>query len=243
MLNGDQFLYRSVSRKLRALVGTDKYGPGAQLPSAQDLAKEFGVSTITIRRAIRDLILEGHLVGRQGRGVFVASRRKITRRLLKEDGISTLEDDLRKAGMKPSIQELDLTLAPSGDDKGLDRNNAGIGYRLDRIVLADDEPVALDRIWFPRHLVDPSQLRGHLERSIIQVRNSEFDHIDFCIEGSTATEEQAAFLKIVTGFPVLVIRFALIGTDGRPLFVGRTIARADRFEYQFRATPPVHKPK
>lgn len=243
LLGSDRFLYRSVSRNLRNLIDAGIYGPGAQLPSAGELAKEFGVSTITIRRAIRDLSLEGHLIGRQGLGVFVANKRKITRRLLRADSIAPLEDDMRKAGLRPSIEELDLMLAHSGDAGAFELGELGIGYRLERIILADDEPVALDTIWFPQNLGDVSKIRGHFVMSLIQAQKIKFEHIDYQFEGSTATDEQAALLKVMTGFPVLAIRYAGMGKGGVPLIVGRTISRADRFVYEFCARPNEHRAK
>lgn len=118
----------------------------------------------------------------------------------------------------------------------------GIGYRLERIILADDEPVALDTTWLPRDLVDVSQIRDHFVMSLIQAHKS-FNHIDYQIEGSTATESQAPLLKIIAGFPVLAIRYAFIGKSGEPLAVGRTISRADRFVYEFCARPREHRSK
>lgn len=80
------------------------------------MADYFGVSTITIRRAIRDLSFEGLLVGRQGLGVFVANRRRIVRVLSPNKGVS-FEDDLRKIGLIPSMRVLQLTLAdPNNGD-------------------------------------------------------------------------------------------------------------------------------
>ncbi|RAO03905.1 winged helix-turn-helix domain-containing protein [Micromonospora saelicesensis] len=52
------------------------YSPGSQLPSGRVLADEYDVSQSTISRAVGKLRKEGVLVGRPGRGVFVAESRK-----------------------------------------------------------------------------------------------------------------------------------------------------------------------
>ncbi|MEU1602280.1 winged helix-turn-helix domain-containing protein [Micromonospora matsumotoense] len=49
-----------------------RYPPGSQLPSGRDLADDYGVSQSTISRAVARLREQGVLVGRPGRGVFVA---------------------------------------------------------------------------------------------------------------------------------------------------------------------------
>ena len=55
----------------------DKMTPGDQLPTEPVLCKEYGVSRITIRRAVEDLIRDGRLVREQGRGTFVSEPRYI----------------------------------------------------------------------------------------------------------------------------------------------------------------------
>ena len=76
-----QFLYRVVSQTLRERIANGPYQHGSRIPGVDELAKEFGVSTITVRRAIRDLTLEGMVIGRRGLGLFVASRPRIVRML------------------------------------------------------------------------------------------------------------------------------------------------------------------
>ncbi|MGY3372005.1 DNA-binding GntR family transcriptional regulator [Bradyrhizobium sp. GM2.4] len=236
-VGNDGFLYSSVSRKLKNLIDLGTYKPGAQLPSAIELAKEFGVSTITIRRAIRDLSLEGRLIGRQGLGVFVASKRKIVR-VIEMD----YEDTFRKAGVKLGIRVLQLTLTDGSDDGPVELGKLGTGYRLDKIILADDEPVVLDSTWFPKKFGDLliPRIREQMVTSLMEAHTT-FDHIDYQIEGSTATEEQAALLKVVPGFPVLGVQYTAIGKGDTPLFVGGSVSRSDHLVYQFRTRQKVHR--
>ncbi|MER7167735.1 winged helix-turn-helix domain-containing protein [Micromonospora sp. NPDC000207] len=55
-------------------IAEGKLPPGSQLPSGRAMADEYGVSHSTIQRAIATLRKQGVLVGRPGRGVFVAER-------------------------------------------------------------------------------------------------------------------------------------------------------------------------
>jgi DNA-binding GntR family transcriptional regulator len=220
------------------------YQPGARIPTVGQLAAEFGVSTITVRRAIRDLSLEGRLTGRQGLGVFVARRQRMMR-FLRVDGIAPIEEDMRRSGFEPSVQDLDMTLIAGDRDafpKPRGRRNTAT-YRLERILLADGEPVALDTVWLPRWLGDTlkSELPGHFVMSLIGAHGIAFDHIDYDLEGATASEAQASLLNVMTGFPLLVIRYTPIGLDGLPMLKGRTTSRADRFTYQFCVRPGAHR--
>lgn len=63
--------HRDISKKLRADVAAGQYGPGDQLPSEPQLAREFGVSRPTISRALRDLVDENLIERRPGSGTYV----------------------------------------------------------------------------------------------------------------------------------------------------------------------------
>lgn len=66
-------LYESVKEKIKSAIHLGIWKPGEVIPSELDLADRFGVSQGTIRRAVRDLAVEGILVKQQGRGTFVMS--------------------------------------------------------------------------------------------------------------------------------------------------------------------------
>ena len=64
-----RYLYVQVADELRSRIDSGQY-PG-RVPSSYDLADELGVSHLTVRRALEQLISEGLLVARQGRGTFI----------------------------------------------------------------------------------------------------------------------------------------------------------------------------
>ena len=69
-------IYRQITDQIcRALV-TGKLVPGEQMPSVRVLAEELVLNPNTIGRAYAELIREGVLEGQQGKGVFVAARRR-----------------------------------------------------------------------------------------------------------------------------------------------------------------------
>ncbi len=241
-----RFLYRTVSQALRDRIAGGRYEPGSRIPSVDELSLEFGVSSITIRRAIRDLSLEGLLLGRQGLGVFVATKRRIVRSLT-ADHIAPIEEDVKHAGLEPGIRELDMSVVSAEGEPAL-RPLAATGrafYRLERVLLADGESVGLDTVWLPRRLGDrlKNDVRGHFIMPLLASHGIAIDHVDYRFEAATATDLQAGLLDIVTGFPLLVIRFTPIGADGVPVMAGRTTTRADRFAYEFCGRPKAHLAK
>ena len=65
--------YLRIARVLSERIQSGEYQPGGQLPNERQLAKEFGVSLMTLRRAMQVLGERGLTSSQQGRGTFVRS--------------------------------------------------------------------------------------------------------------------------------------------------------------------------
>lgn len=231
-----KYLYRSVTDALRKRIIEGSYPAGKRLPAVSELSREFGVSTITVRRAVRELTLEGLLVGRQGLGIFVAQKKRIIRSL-SVDRIIPIEKDMEAAGTHAHLEAMGTTVVPYHDEPFLvdlaQRQKKLL--RLERKLFADNEPVGLDFIWMTRQLGQKfgSEMHGDFLVSKLSRIGIDVRQIDYHVEATTATEAQATALGIVTGFPLLVIRFFPVDDTGKTILVGETTTRADCFTYKF----------
>jgi len=97
--------YQEIAHTLRERVSAE--GPGHVLPSESELSAEFGVSRVTVRRALETLRDEGVLDSRQGFGWFVATA-PLQQRL---GSLDTIEAQLEARGVNA---ELRLHTWPSG---------------------------------------------------------------------------------------------------------------------------------
>ncbi|MGT2515817.1 GntR family transcriptional regulator [Sphingomonas panni] len=68
----DTPLYLQLARSLRDHISDGGIGPGGALPSERDLSEMAGLSRVTVRKGIQQLIDEGIVVRKQGSGTFVA---------------------------------------------------------------------------------------------------------------------------------------------------------------------------
>ena len=67
-------LYRQLKSLLLHQIESGELRPGDMLPSLRQLCREYGVSLITVRRALQELVSEGRLQSQQGIGTFVTDR-------------------------------------------------------------------------------------------------------------------------------------------------------------------------
>ena len=82
---------------------------GEAIPSERQLCADLGVSRLTVRAALDDLVRDGMLVRRHGSGTFV-SEPKIAQELT----MTSFTEDMRRRGMVPGSRTLDLHVSPAG---------------------------------------------------------------------------------------------------------------------------------
>jgi len=134
-------LYQQLQRTLRQAIETRVLGPDDALPPERDLASDFNVSRITVRKAIDGLVSEGLLVRRQGSGTFVCAR--VEKNFSK---LTSFSEDMRARGRNPRSVWLRKSAGTVTPEEALTlRSSPGTPvYRFHRIRFADDAPMALE---------------------------------------------------------------------------------------------------
>ncbi|HEV7715075.1 MAG TPA: GntR family transcriptional regulator [Steroidobacteraceae bacterium] len=134
-------LYQQLQRTLRDAIERRLLGPDDALPAERDLATDFDVSRITVRKAIDGLVSEGLLVRRQGSGTFVCAR--VEKNFSK---LTSFSEDMRARGRTPRSVWLRRSAGTVTPEESLTlRSSPGTPvYRFQRIRFADDAPMALE---------------------------------------------------------------------------------------------------
>ncbi len=66
-------LYQQIYDEIKDAIEKGVYAPKERIPSELELAEQYEVSRITVRRAVEELCSDGYLVQQQGRGTFVST--------------------------------------------------------------------------------------------------------------------------------------------------------------------------
>src|SRR5450631_3067045 len=140
-----EILYLGIARALRDQLGSEGYGPGQVLPSEGSLALTFGVSRVTVRKALERLTAEGLIDSRQGFGWFVVAvplRQSL-------DTLITIDAQFEAAGRRPERRLLKFSFT-----RPEPRARAVLGCNstllVSRLNLADDEPIGRNSAWVPQ---------------------------------------------------------------------------------------------
>src|SRR5207253_7485577 len=87
----------------------DRLDVGAAIPSERRLSTDLGVSRLTLRAALDELVREGYLVRRHGSGTFV-SEPKIAQQLT----LTSFTEDMRRRGMVADSRTISLENVHAG---------------------------------------------------------------------------------------------------------------------------------
>ena len=136
-----QPLYRQIQAVIRDAVADRTLRPDDALPPERELAAEFGVSRITIRKALEGLVAEQVLDTHHGSGTFVRSR--VEKNFAQ---LTSFSEEMQARGMTPSSRWISRSEGTVSPEEALTlRSSPGTRvYRFSRVRLADDSPMAIE---------------------------------------------------------------------------------------------------
>lgn len=207
--------------------------PGDKLASERTLAQEHGLSRMTVRQALTDLVNSGALYREQGRGTFVSARK------MQQRNIASFSETVRMRGFKPStrIMEFQSFIPPESIAKRL--MTEGEVFRAMRIRLADETPVAVEEVFIPAHIcpgIKKSDLLGSLYSLITNTYGHKIGSADSAISALLPGARFQEYLQVTRQTPLLKVNSLYYLASGAPLYYERAIYRTDMYEYNVRIT-------
>lgn len=203
-------LYRKLQYDLKSQIIAGIYSEGDLLPSESELQQSHGVTRSTIRQALGELVKEGYIRKRQGKGSIVIRRQRRTLGLLSVKGFSEVVSGQKMAVntvmlRKPVITRWDEPFFyPLGE---LERK-AGCIF-LKRIRCVEAEPVMLETTYLPNNnlprFCNRPLVNGSLFETLSVNYALEITRVEQDLRAITADEDAAALLKVNPGSPLLLI--------------------------------------
>ncbi|WP_201724218.1 GntR family transcriptional regulator [Bradyrhizobium centrolobii] len=224
-LRASRSLHESVRQETLNRIKNGTYLPNIPIPSTATLSREFGVSPITIKRALRDLQAIGAVTAIAGKGTFVKEQRRSLIDL--SDGIACWETaNIRLISIaKEKISDPAMEMFnPPGD--------AMLCVRK-MIFFAGEPPLAYDFTYLSPDVDDATidkfgtrPVTEALGRHGIRIRN-----ISYLIDASTAARQVAKAFAIPNGYPMLRRLYKITTTKKGLTIFGILQAPFDRLSY------------
>lgn len=225
-------IFAQVKSAIGEAIGSGELQPHRRIPSERELAALFGVSRMTIRQALLEMIGEGTLYTRSGKGTYVAER-KIAQPLQR---LTSFTQDMAARGLRPSSRLLgaDLLPAPIELAHALSIPAGSELVRIRRLRLADGQPLAIETSHLP-HARCPGVLDHDLQQhSLYELLRDryglELASAKQTIEAASPTEDERELLEMPAGVPVLRIHRFTSNGDGMVCEFVQSAYRGDRYQ-------------
>jgi len=164
-LSRDSFepLYYQIREDIREKINSKIYPPNSLIPSEAELCQIYGVSRVTVRRAILDLAQENMLTRGKGKGTFVSE----TYGLTSTRGVQGFTQELLGLNMRPSAKFLNCKIRKpdSAVRQNLELDEGDNVITISRLRFVNNEPCMVEVMNFPYKLV-PEMEKEDLEQSI-----------------------------------------------------------------------------
>lgn len=233
--------YIEISNDLRKHILKDNiYHPNDQLPCGPELCAEYGVSKMTIKKALDILVEEGLIYKKRGLGTFVKGLS--SQELVNiEKTYNNFHQPLtgfsiqnRKKEVESKVLEFIITLPTPQIASSLRISIEDFVYKIIRVRSLDGEPCVVEETYMPIDVI-PGLKMAHLESSIYtyirEVLNYEIQSSHIRIRARGASEFIAKNLNIKNGSAVAEVEQIAYLDNGMPFEYSFSTHNADRYEF------------
>lgn len=226
-------LYVQLKEILQEQIRSGVWKPGDRIPSEEAIRERYAVSRATVRQALSELELDGHLVRHQGRGTFVCQP-KIETSL---HNFYSFTQDMKARGLKPESRLImfDLVLRDSiaSEVFGLDKREPLV--KMVRLRLANEEPIMLETTYLPERLVPDMKEEDVSNQSLYSLLEERYELVLAraveSFEPVLIDEFASKMLEVPKGSPALFLERVGSLANGQRVELSQSIVRGDRCRY------------
>ncbi|MCL4779429.1 MAG: GntR family transcriptional regulator [Gammaproteobacteria bacterium] len=230
-------LYHQVYLALRQKILNGECDPKLALPGEHQLAAQYGVSRVTVRRTLEALELEGLVSRRRGIGTFPveqAAERQERYNIGGLIGQAPGQSAGQSARTEATTVSIDVMPAPTEVAAQLGPQHANV-TRIVRLRSAGNVPYTVMSAWLPqpvagtlgRRALQSDSLPMALEQAGMALARAEHS-----ITATIADDRVASQLQVPVGAPLIAMRTLFSDANDTPVALIEALFRPDRYEYR-----------
>src|SRR5712692_2376749 len=223
--------YYQLKEIMRERILAGEWKAGDLIPSERELSEKYGISRMTVRQAITDLVNDGLFYREQGKGTFV-SQRKITQQLIHLTGFT---EDIRARGQRPDTKILSAQMHPADETTAekLGITPGTLIFRLQRLRLADGEPLAIELSQISFKGCEKLLKEDLEQNSLYRVLETKYGILlmeaDQELEAGLVGNEEAQLLNPSVGSPVLFTRRLTYTERNQPIEYAKAVYCGNKY--------------
>lgn len=228
-------LHSQIHAFLRQNILSDELKSDQHIRSERELAEEFQVSRMTVRQALNALRNEGLIYQRRGKGTFVSSRKLDVH----SRNLNGFSDEMRRRDLRPKSKVLRMETEKAAREVA-DKLNLEIGetiFKLERLRLADDLPMAIETTCLPAKLFPDLSKYDFEKQSLYQILENNYgfqmSSAAEDLEAAISDAKTSELLNVKKNSPLLIVYRTVFAEDNQPIEYTKSIYRADRYRASF----------
>ena len=230
--------FEKVAQSLVERIQQGSYSNMQRLPSEYQLADEYGVSRLTVRKAIERLVTAKILVKDPGKGTYIMSTNSSNKVESGRMGLQSFTEAAETYGKQSRTQVLDYQPLTQPDQRmeeklNLRNNPQPEVDELVRLRFWDDDPMTIEDIVILHKYVANHQ-KNDFKHSLFQIlaETVEIAYSNQEIEAIKVDEKLAKLLHVQEGDPILCVHSLTYTADGQPIFYDTSYYRADKYTFK-----------
>lgn len=227
--------YYQIKEDIISRINSGEWPVGERIPSESELVGFYGVSRMTLRKALDELAVEEMVYKERGVGTF-AARRQIVRN---QEHLSGLSEEMASQGR--SVRSVILARGPV-DSPSICRDlriSNSMVYHLQRLRYVNDEALLLDDTYLAPETareagVDQIDEESSLFR-LLEASGQALLYGEKEVHAVLASDKLARLLSYAEGNPLFYVKTVVYNQRGAPVMVSELHVRADRYSIKISA--------
>lgn len=230
-------LYEQVADLLRKDIRSGVFDSSKKLPTEGELAEKYGISRITVRHAVSELVQEGLVERKQGKGTFICQA--VMHKPISHSSLSFTEL-CEMNGKIPGSKLISAGIQVPENPRVISMMELAPGEEvvtLFRVRLADNIPCVLETSYYPRKYQDILKLdlgRDSVYRYLREEKNMEIVTGEMFLRIVEADAKTAELLKVKKKTPLMESWGRIFTGEGELLHISHQVGYGKDFEFVIR---------
>lgn len=226
-------VFEDIANEIKLLIHDGTYNMNQKLPSEYDLAKQFDVSRLTIRKAIDLLIKQNIVVKHRGRGTYPMN---YTSKIQSgRDGLVSFTESAKLYGKTSSSKIIVFDEQPNVPKEVLDNLDTSEEdiIHLARLRYFDHDPMTVEELYIPKKYLTFQKI-NELEHSLFSIIEKQVD-ISYShqeVEATLVDEKLHHLMELAIGDPILLVKTLTFSAAGLPILFDNSYYRADKYSFK-----------
>ena len=228
--------YKDIAEDIRSAIKNGKYNINEQLPLEKEMCSKYGVSRITIKKAVDELVNQGLVIKRRGSGTFVKGvDESSVQELSMAKQFSGFSESYKGSKVTSKVIKFEVINPTEEIAAKLQITTEDFIYHIIRVRYSDDDPIVIEYTYMPINLIPGIKneiLMKSIYRYIENTLNLKIKSAHRTIRAILPNDIEQEYLKIDNNFPILEVEQVAFLDNGQPFEYSYSHHRSDKLEFR-----------